>query len=531
MMKPIFIAALATIVGATQPTGEFLWLTDFHYDAFYDGTLGSSCFCNNNKFYEGSSGNTHLNTSAAQCAADTTVNAFGKVGCDSSLQLIESSIAAAAKALPDPAFILITGDYTRHDTNKFGDHATVVVQEAIGKITALISAYFPTTTAVHLPSEQFEFNISAAPVIGSFGNNDFPLNYGGIEVTNGSAPNAYFKLTQSTVAGSGSRSNFNSDSESNDNDNENHSDSFELGGYTLTSVSPTLSVINLNTIPYSPSFSNPSPDTTDTTATLDPYNQFQWLETTLAKLEKEGKSTYVTGHIPPALDTFADKPQWKVEYIEKYESIIRRYAGVVKAQLFGHTHKDEWRVHPAGTGTESSTESGSGSEMPPFLLSGAITPIYRNNPSFRTVSFDKKKGELQSWKIYSANLAAADANANANANANAKLDWVEEYNSMEEYGLTGPITNAKLTQLTQKFFTDEELFTKFWLNSQARWPTAEQYSCGKYLPATSARFQQCRVGFVCSLQTFNPATHSSCVERHAPLKRRLRGSRVPIRTM
>merc|ERR1740138_2032756 len=214
----------------------------------------------------------------AQCAAAGAgdVNPFGKKGCDASRPLIESAIAAAAAASPDPDFILVTGDFSRHDTSNLGgvSNATAAVQEAIGFVARLIADAFPaqarSNQILHLPSEQFEDGGAGASgggaegeakgrsegqvkspprVVGSLGNNDYPLNYGGVDETAGDAPVPYFQLTQATVAASASASTADADAGP-----DAHADSFETGGYTATEVTPTLTVINLNTVPYSPNW-------------------------------------------------------------------------------------------------------------------------------------------------------------------------------------------------------------------------------------------------------------------------------------
>jgi len=544
MKLTILAAAIATLSAATNniiasrqhprrlrgasPTGDFLWLTDFHYDAFYDGSLGSSCFCN-----KASISGTFLNASAAdakeaQCAVEgaANVNPFGKKGCDSSLELIRSVIAAAAKVNPNPAFILVTGDYTRHNTNMFRENSTAIVQEAISTVTELLASHFPSQAKsnqiVHLPSEKFEFDLT--PVIGSFGNNDFPLDYGGVAATDGNVSNPYFKLTKATFTAATTAGSAHSAAKRRLLNAHSDSDSFEMGGYTVTAVSPTLSVINLNTIPYSPNYDPTAVSNTtnyaDPWAQLnteqaeetkqvdeDPYNQFKWLESTLQKLEAEGRSAYITGHIPPSLDTYKKTLQWREEYIVKYEEIVMRYISVVKGQLFGHVHKDEWRVHPKATGR---------AQMPPFLIAGAVTPIYQNNPSFRFVQYNEKDGAIKDWKVYYAELSTAsrdmtatllDASLTTSAKAvtasQPSLTWVEEYNAQEEYGLSQPITNTQLNLLTQRMFTDNTLWETYYRNVQAQWPGETPCVVGT-----------CRVEFLCALQSFSDTKYDECLQTH-----------------
>ena len=65
------------------------------------------------------------------------------------------------------------------------------------------------------------------------------------------------------------------------------------------------------------------------------------------------------------------------------------YAHLITAQLFGHTHKDEFRVH-------------SDLAMPPMRITGAVSVIYSNNPPFRVVDYDRATAEVQDWSVYRA---------------------------------------------------------------------------------------------------------------------------------
>lgn len=63
----------------------------------------------------------------------------------------------------------------------------------------------------------------------------------------------------------------------------------------------------------------------------------------------------------------------------------QRSIGVIAAQLFGHVHKDEIRLLPHPV-------RGAG----PIFLSSALSPVYYNNPSFKTVTSVKGCGRRKS---------------------------------------------------------------------------------------------------------------------------------------
>ena len=77
------------------------------------------------------------------------------------------------------------------------------------------------------------------------------------------------------------------------------------------------------------------------------------------------------------METFGYEELWHQHYVESYLRVVQdeAYGGTIAAQLFGHVHADEIRLLP-----ESPTK-----ESHPILLSGAISPVYQNNPSFKIV--------------------------------------------------------------------------------------------------------------------------------------------------
>ena len=114
-------------------------------------------------------------------------------------------------------------------------------------------------------------------------------------------------------------------------------DSFDSGGFSVFQLGPSLWAVNLNTVIYTTKFHN----TTERTA--DPYSQFMWLNQTLTDIGATGAYAYVLGHVPPTLDSFAQRAQWEDRYVSTYMELIAEHSTVIKAQLYGHVHKDEFR--------------------------------------------------------------------------------------------------------------------------------------------------------------------------------------------
>ncbi|CCI42606.1 unnamed protein product [Albugo candida] len=115
----------------------------------------------------------------------------------------------------------------------------------------------------------------------------------------------------------------------------------KLYGYVAYPVDEKLVVITLNTIVYATNYRRGEE------LLADPLGQFKRLEKELDKLREEGKVAYICGHVPPSVGSYKGKLQWLSDYIQKYISIVESYGDVIKAQLFGHLHSNEYLNNPA----------------------------------------------------------------------------------------------------------------------------------------------------------------------------------------
>lgn len=154
----------------------------------------------------------------------------------------------------------------------------------------------------------------------------------------------------------------------------------------------------------------------DTSGIEDPFGQFAWLNATLAALQQQGKFAYITGHIAPIVDSYGGNPQWHVDYIERYKSIVGEFADVVKGQFFGHVHSVEFRVAPTTT-----TDAATGFELVPLFVSGSISPLFGNNPSFMVWDYNATTYEVLDFTVYGTNISEADQ----------KLDWKPLFKASE----------------------------------------------------------------------------------------------------
>ena len=252
------LLAILIVLARGDDTGQFLVITDIHIDAYYGTPSGYQC------------------TGASSPP-------FGTFGCDSPWSLFESVLAAAAIAVPSPDFILIVGDSLRHDMAAL-PNATATLVATMANVTELVLRYFPESVVV--PSHGYHV------IIDTLGNNDVVPDY--------VLPVAESPPILEAIANTWT---FLDASEA---------QSFTQGGFFSRQVAPGLTVISLNTIPYS---INHSPNTA---SDPDPFGQFAWLQGQLAAARANTSVAYLVGHVPPTFDSYACKSMWVAGYVATY---------------------------------------------------------------------------------------------------------------------------------------------------------------------------------------------------------------------
>jgi len=352
----------AAFIEHTQ--GKFVLMSDSHYDPFYGTT------------------DAYKHTVTAPCK-ESNAPPFSTQGCDSSRALVRSTVANAAKVLPDPDFILFLGDATRHGASMVKINVSDVVLETIDLVPSLVQEYYGNVPLLSMP-----------PL--DLGNNDFLDDYT-IDVTSqqaclvgqdGSLPSAtndWLRTVAETY-----RSYFVSEEEA---------AVFACGGYFVRQVTGRLAIIVLNTVLWSSDlqsdYSLTKIDITD--PAVDPFGQHAWLNYTLADLQDKGIKAYVTGHIPPVLMSYSSnvgEPMMYEWHMERYYQTLAQYtdSAVVAGQIFGHIHTSELRATPLGEGmTMTSTDDKK--VWSPIITTGSISPCYQSNPIFMVVEYDHTESQ------------------------------------------------------------------------------------------------------------------------------------------
>jgi hypothetical protein len=196
-----------------------------------------------------------------------------------------------------------------------------------------------------------------------------------------------------------------------------------------------LRIIFPNSIFFSARYRNTcgSPDAADPgTATL------AWLETEFVAASQAHERVWLVYHIPPGIDGFttlrtgscpdAIVPIWRQTYAAPFAALMRRYSDAIVASFAGHTHVDDFRLLDDDGGYYGFV-----------LITPPLSPIYGQNPAFRTVVSDGAGGLLDQTTYELANLQGAE-------DGRAPPAWRAEYTFTQEWQLPR-IDLASLTHL------------------------------------------------------------------------------------
>ncbi|GMF28157.1 unnamed protein product [Phytophthora lilii] len=392
----------------------------------------------------------HLNISESLDAGDSAKIPVA-YGDDAPIRLLVSALDYAKQLLPDPDFFLYTGDHAVH-----GELSDSYLAEAVEENVETMAKYYSVN----------DTTLDITAVIGNADTNP------------GTEENPAIALILQSWESTMSKSNL---------------DWFKCRGYLAYALDDNLIVITLNTLPYSP---NHLPDTS---ALPDPFEQFQWLNASLAELKSSGKLAYIVGHIPPIIDSYSGSPMWNETYVKTYKSIVGQYADIIKAQLFGHVHSIEFRLPLSGSQIALFKQNGvtvdeedyeDMSELVPLFMTAAISPIFLNNPAFMIWDFDAITYDLLDFTVYGSNISSE----------NQAMDWNLLFQASTEYG-TSSLNTSEITSFVERAAGNAELLEQYYYNSKAQ--SRLQPSCVD---------AACQAEWLCSLYWWSTTTdYEACV--------------------
>jgi len=412
----------------------------------------------------------YYGTEAAECTqtepAEQVKNVFGTMGCDPPFALFESALTAVSELAGDYEFVLDTGDFVRH-----GQSELPIPREAVTSIIRRGSQLLVSTLGENLTAKQF--------AVGTLGNDDSPMNYY-LDDTTDKDSNPWLSAVASAFVESGAMP---ADVEQ----------FYSYGGYWERQLG-SITILSINTIIYA-ALHVPA------TAAPDPFHQFAWLRERLHAASAENRSVWIVGHIPPGIETFGYSGLWHPTYVDSYLELVqdKQLSGTIVAQLFGHVHKEEIRILP-----DAPSDTG------PMILTGSISPIFRNQPSFRVFEYDAKTGRPLTWKTYYAELTEGSS----------PLMWKLGYDAADLYN---PIkdaleANKSINQGTLGQLADLLAQGGSTWNSYASWYTTSYENdlqhCGEnpLLPGLNAGVRmRCVRKYVCALTVSTETAFADCV--------------------
>ncbi|CAE6924166.1 sgmD [Symbiodinium sp. CCMP2456] len=405
-------------------------------------------------------GDPHYATGIRQCRKRSLHalqdQTFGLMGCDPPIALGWSAASAAQATEQPKEFLLYTGDFSRH-TMGLMPNTRASVSNIIGDVASVFKAHFPKIPLV----------------MGALGNDDGPQNYFQT-ITSDEPANDWFVLVGAKLNSSWSMT---SDAVK----------QYSYGGYFEARVG-NLTLLSIATVIYSVRHR-------PTQLEEDPFSQFAWLSSRLKEAAHEGRSVWIVGHIPPGIETFGYTELWHPMYLSRYLEIVQDslLGSVIAAQLFGHVHKDEFRILP-------NPPPGAG----PILLSSALSPVYYNNPAFKVVKYCKSTGKLLDFETFFSKVAE-------------QLDWQSGYclnSTFPGFGAGGLVMEDFL-RLRDKLLLGLEDFEKY-----AKWYTSDypadlsHLACKDDDTVDSARSKLLRRHqYGCGLMMQNQEDYQRCFDR------------------
>ena len=232
-----------------------------------------------------------------------------------------------------------------------------------------------------------------------------------------------------------------------------------------------------------------------------PEDLLAWLRSHLAGAQQAHEKVWLMFHIPPGMDGYSSialyesrrktesketpaqvcassvVPMWVPKWTAQFNDLLAEYHGTVIASFAAHIHSDDFRVINVS------------SRNPSFvLLSPAISPIYNQNPGFRTVTFTQN-GTVEDQSVYYlSNLLFASSTTPG--------EWVREYTFSREWKMRG-VNAANLSAIYQRVVHDPA--------AQAQWlKFFDVSSSAAYLPPGTTP------GLYCADEALDPESYKNC---------------------
>lgn len=404
-----------------------LMLSDPHFDPFHDpgkaALLVAAPVSEWGKIFA-------QPASADQATAFTALQKrCGARGVDSPDVLLQSTLRAARKEVPDAAFITVSGDLVVHNfpcrfaallPGKTQSDYAVFVAKTVEYVTTELRRTFP-----HVP------------VYVALGNND--SGCGDNRLDGGS--DFLASVGRSVVAGLPTTM-------TKPDRRQALADFAASGSYNVMMPAPMRNtrLIVLDNLFMLTQYATCGGQQDRSAAEA----QIAWLRRQLDQARLHRQRVWVMGHIPPGVDiysTFAkmrnvcggDAPAMFLSS-DALGNTLTEYADVVRLGIFAHTHMDELRLLEPEPGAKGSAVA--------IKVVSSISPVNGNNPSFTVARVDAASGTLRDYTVFAAsNRTGVDA------------VWSKEYNYAQTYH-AAEVSPVALKKLIGDFRDDPDAKTE-----------------------------------------------------------------------
>ena len=355
--------------------GTLLWISDMHFDPFYDPDDSGNVNGLVNDAKDGWRDHTEWEAKFAKMPANAACSPSGK---DANSFLVQQVLRQAGKVLSEkPDCILITGDFLSHD---FASHYFSNKQLPTALKSAEQHNRFIDQTLAYLALSVSKA-IPDVPVVAVLGNNDAYCGDYDIQSDSGFLANTR-KTFQQYFLGDLSA------------DFETH------GGCYSTGIPGTNhKFIILNSIPFKAKYPERSrldgmpllqASCVQRTA-VDFGDEYDWLKNTIDDCS-ESQKVWIACHIPPGVSCYDGTQNWSrpfpdnggqvvpfVNAFQKYYlSQQDHFAGILAA----HSHMAEFKLIPGADGNQPPASF--------VLMAPSIGRNHYNNASFRMMTFDRQ---------------------------------------------------------------------------------------------------------------------------------------------
>ena len=170
----------------------------------------------------------------------------------------------------------------------------------------------------------------------------------------------------------------------------------------------------------------------------DPKQQFVWLENLLRQMEKDGEVAIFISHVSPGTSDCIS------EVSARLRVLMDRFQHIIRLNLFGHTHEEEFEVVRAVE---------DGKPIGVNHLAPSMTSFVDHNPAFRVITLDAETKLPIKIETHAFDLKRANED-------DSKAEFKLHHELGKDYGLPD-LSPQSFLDLTKRFIDDEAVTQKY----------------------------------------------------------------------